>query len=73
MTIRPRIRRPDLLAIQRQISTFIQIADALQLAYDTKIVHRDVKPSNILITSTGMVKLLHFGMAHPDDQTLTLR
>ncbi|MHB8158126.1 MAG: protein kinase domain-containing protein, partial [Desulfocucumaceae bacterium] len=40
-----------------------QICDALDHAHDNKIVHRDVKPHNILITRTGRAKLTDFGIA----------
>lgn len=51
------------LAIPERLRLFQQVASAVQYAHQHLVIHRDIKPGNILVTKEGMPKLLDFGIA----------
>lgn len=61
------IKRTGRLSLRHALDMLEQTGRALQVAHTAGLVHRDVKPGNILITPTGQVKLTDFGIAKAVD------
>lgn len=62
-TLKELIINSGKLSYTTAISIAIQIAKALQCAHKNNIIHRDVKPQNILVTENGLIKVTDFGIA----------
>ncbi|RPJ56659.1 MAG: serine/threonine protein kinase, partial [Acidobacteria bacterium] len=59
------------MALDQKLDIMVQICRALAFAHQNGVVHRDVKPGNILIRSDQVVKILDFGVAHLASSELT--
>ena len=61
------LKRTGRLSLRHSLDMLEQTGRALQVAHTAGLVHRDVKPGNILITPTGQVKITDFGIAKAVD------
>ena len=61
--LRTLVRRDGPLSIEKTLDCIHQAAQGLAFAHRQGIIHRDVKPSNLLVDSSGTVKVLDLGLA----------
>ena len=59
------------LPFEESAELVAQVAEALDAAYQFKIVHRDVKPANVMVGPNGRAKLTDFGVARVDSSSMT--
>ena len=62
-TLKQLLKRRGSLTITEVIDIMSQITDGMAHAHDSYIIHRDIKPQNIMILDNGMIKITDFGIA----------
>ena len=62
-TLKQLIKKRGHLQVSEAVDILIQLTDGLKVAHDSYIIHRDIKPQNIMILEDGMVKITDFGIA----------
>ena len=67
-----RFARDQKLSLQDRLALFARVCDAVAHGHDRGVVHRDLKPGNILIDAAGQPKVIDFGVARSTDSDLTL-
>jgi serine/threonine-protein kinase len=73
-TIRQTLEKGKIYEEREAVEIVLQIAQALQHAHRRGLIHRDVKPANIVLTPDGVAKLADLGMAREtDDEALSRR
>jgi serine/threonine protein kinase len=63
LTLDAVLRDRPATAIAERVRWIVEASDALAVAHDQHIVHRDVKPANIMLTHTGAIRVVDFGVA----------
>ena len=63
ITLKKYIERKARLSVKEAVSIAIQVSMGLEAAHNNHIIHRDIKPQNILISKEGKVKVTDFGIA----------
>lgn len=63
ITLKKYIEKKSRLSVKEAVSIAIQVAMGLEAAHNNNIIHRDIKPQNIMISKEGKVKVTDFGIA----------
>ena len=72
ITLKDYIEKKGRLSPKETVSISIQMVTGLQAAHNQHIIHRDIKPQNIIISKDGKVKVTDFGIARATTSTQTI-
>ena len=72
MTVRQLIETRGRLGVAATLAIGTQLADALDVAHRQGVVHRDIKPQNLLLDADGVLKVMDFGIARLVEHTTVL-
>lgn len=72
ITLKDYIQKKGKLSAKETISISIQMVTGIQAAHNRHIIHRDIKPQNIIISKEGKVKVTDFGIARATTSTQTI-
>ncbi|MCY3023360.1 MAG: protein kinase [Planctomycetota bacterium] len=67
-SVKELLRLEKRIGVTRALDIVLQTAKALEFSHENKIIHRDVKPDNIMLTKEGIVKLADLGIAKSFDE-----
>ncbi len=62
-TLRELLQKPEQITTEESLTLISGILDALEYSHENGIVHRDIKPGNVMLTDDGEIKVMDFGIA----------